>query len=38
MKHPIDRREFLNLAGSGRVVFASGLGAARRHHDGRGQG
>src|ERR1700680_1791104 len=29
MKHPIDRREFLKLAGLGSVVFASSLGAAR---------
>ena len=29
MKHPIDRREFLKLAGLGGVVFASSLGAAR---------
>jgi len=29
MRHPIDRREFLKLAGLGGVVFASGLGAAR---------
>src|SRR5258705_4739317 len=29
MKHGIDRREFLKLAGLGGVVFASSLGAAR---------
>ena len=29
MKHPIDRREFLKLAGLGGVVFASSLGVAR---------
>src|ERR1700720_452820 len=29
MKQPIDRREFLKLAGLGSVVFASSLGAAR---------
>ena len=29
MKHPIDRREFLKLAGLGSVVFASSLGVAR---------
>ena len=29
MRHPIDRREFLKLAGLGGVVFASSLGAAR---------
>ena len=29
MSHPIDRREFLKLAGLGGVVFASSLGAAR---------
>src|SRR5436190_1775694 len=28
MKHPIDRREFLKLAGLGGVVFASSLGGA----------
>jgi hypothetical protein len=30
MKHPIDRREFLKLAGLAGVVFASGLGKASR--------
>src|SRR5881296_1957566 len=29
MKQPIDRREFLKLAGLGGVVFASSLGTAR---------
>jgi hypothetical protein len=29
MRHPIDRRDFLKLAGLGGVVFASGLGAPR---------
>jgi len=29
MRHPIDRRDFLRLAGLGGVVFASGLGAPR---------
>src|SRR6266404_8951357 len=29
VSHPIDRREFLKLAGLGGVVFASSLGAAR---------
>ena len=29
MRHPIDRRDFLKLAGLGGVVFASGLGASR---------
>lgn len=29
MRHPIDRRDFLKLAGLGGVVFASGLGGPR---------